>query len=110
MNKQAELRKLKKITQRIVKEYKPEKIILFGSYAWGRPTADSDFDLCIIKKGAYGKKKFFSEHKKVHSIIDGEIAADVLIYSPARMRRRLELGDFFFQDIMNKGIALYEKK
>lgn len=41
--------KLKKVTEKIVKEYKPEKIILFGSHAWGKPSRDSDVDLFIVK-------------------------------------------------------------
>ncbi|MBI4252677.1 nucleotidyltransferase domain-containing protein [Candidatus Uhrbacteria bacterium] len=110
MNKEAELKKLTKVTRRIAREYKPEKIILFGSYAWGRPTRDSDFDLCIIKKVGETKKDFFAEHKKVHDIINGEIAVDILVYSPAKIRRRLDLGDFFVEDIVTKGRIIYEKK
>lgn len=107
MNKQTELKKLKKITQRIVKEYKPEKIILFGSYAWGRPTADSDFDLCIIKRD---KKDFLKETRKIRGIIDGKIAADILVYTPDEMKRRFEMGDHFFRQIIKMGKTLYEKE
>ena len=42
--------KLKEITDKIVKEYQPEKIILFGSWAWGEPHEWSDVDLFIIKR------------------------------------------------------------
>lgn len=106
MNKTAELKKLKKVTRRIVEEYKPEKIILFGSYAWGRPTQDSDFDLCIIKKN---KKDFFVEARKIRRIIDGEIAADLIVHTPQEMTRRFEMGDYFFKQIIKKGKTLYEK-
>lgn len=41
---------IKKVAQKIAKEYSPEKIILFGSYAWGKPHKDSDIDLFIVKK------------------------------------------------------------
>ena len=47
MKKQKEIQR---ITDHIVKKYKPEKVILFGSYAWGKPTEDSDVDLFIVKK------------------------------------------------------------
>lgn len=47
MTKQKEI---KKITDAIAKKYKPEKIILFGSYAWGKPTKDSDVDLFVVKE------------------------------------------------------------
>jgi uncharacterized protein len=39
-----------KVVDKIVSEFDPEKVILFGSYAWGRPTEESDFDLFILKK------------------------------------------------------------
>lgn len=106
MNKQAELKKLKAVTKRIVESYDPEKIILFGSYAWGRPNEDSDFDLLIVKKN---KKDFLTEQKKVRKIIDGEIAVDILISTPEEVKKRLDLGDFFFRDIIKKGKYFYDK-
>lgn len=102
-----ELQKLKIITKKIVKNYAPEKIILFGSYAWGKTNKDSDFDLFIIKKG---KKDFLTEQQKIRKIIDGEIAADILVHTQKEVDKRLKLGDFFFADIINKGKYLYEKQ
>lgn len=107
MNKQKELKKLKLVTQRIVDLYNPEKIILFGSYAWGKPTKDSDFDLLIVKKG---KKKFLAEQQKIRKIIDGDIAADILVATPKEVQERLDLGDFFFRDIVKKGEYFYDKQ
>ena len=43
-------KEIKKIAEKIAKEYKPEKIILFGSYAWGKPGPNSDVDLFVVKK------------------------------------------------------------
>lgn len=48
---------IKKITNQIKKKYKPEKIILFGSFAYGEATKDSDVDLFIIKKNERGENK-----------------------------------------------------
>lgn len=104
MNK--ELEKLKIITQKIVQNYSPEKIILFGSYAWGKSTADSDFDLLIVKND---KKDFLTEQQKIRRIINGEIAADILVHTAKEIERRLDLGDFFFKNIIDKGKYLYEK-
>lgn len=106
MNKEKELKKLKVITQRIVAQYDPEKIILFGSYAWGKPNKDSDFDLFIVKKG---KGNFLTEQQKVRKIIDGEIAADILIATPSEVKRKLTFGDFFFREIMKNGKSVYDK-
>ncbi len=106
MDKQKELAKLKVITKRIVAMYNPEKIILFGSYAWGRPNKDSDFDLLIVKKG---KKDFLTEQQKIRKIVDGEIAVDILVATPCEVKKRLDLGDFFYRDIIKKGEYFYEK-
>ena len=89
------LGQIKKISQRIVEEYKPEKIILFGSYAWGEPTEDSDVDLFIVKKTRQG---FVQRHLKARKAIGGEVAADVLVRTPKEAQERLEIGDFFIKN------------
>ncbi len=104
MKNQKFIDKIKKIAQKIGKEYQVEKIILFGSYAWGNPTQDSDFDLLIVKKE---KKDFIQEQQKIREVIDGELPVDILIYTPKELDKRLEMGDFFFQDVINKGIIIY---
>ena len=106
MNKQKELKKLKIVTQRIVDLYHPEQIILFGSYAWGKPTKDSDFDLFIVKSG---KKDFLTEQQKIRKIVNGDIAVDILVSTPKEVKRRLDLGDFFFRDIIKNGEYYYDK-
>jgi len=98
-------KQIKNIVIKIAKKYKPEKIILFGSYAWGRPTKDSDFDLMIIKKT---KENFDKRILRVIRIIDGEVAADILVRTPEEIRKRLKIGDFFYQNIIKKGKILYE--
>ncbi len=100
------LGQIKKISQRIVEEYKPEKIILFGSYAWGEPTEDSDVDLFIVKKTRQG---FVQRHLKARKAIGGEVAADVLVRTPKEVQERLEIGDFFIKNIIDRGEVLYEK-
>ena len=97
--------KITEIAERIGRLYQPKKIILFGSYAYGNPTVDSDVDLLVIKNDA---GSFISEQQKVRRIIGGELAADVLIRSDADIDRRLQLGDFFLGEILSQGICLYE--
>ncbi len=97
---------IKKIAKRIEEKYKPEKIILFGSYAWGKPTKDSDVDLLIVKNT---NKNFFQRLFEVRQITDGEMPLDILVRTPNEIRKRLELGDFFYEDIINKGKFIYEK-
>ncbi|MEK7562351.1 MAG: nucleotidyltransferase domain-containing protein, partial [Patescibacteria group bacterium] len=86
-------------------EYKPEKIILFGSFAWGEPNENSDIDLLIVKKS---NKPNIEMMKDVYRIIfrQGE-AVDVLVYTPEQFERRKKIGDPFIAKIINKGKILY---
>lgn len=98
--------KLKKIIEKIVKEYKPEKIILFGSYAWGKPHKDSDVDLFIVKKS--GKRRIDREYELRMKLISNDFPPmDLLIYTPEELDKRLKIKDFFVQDIINSGKILY---
>ncbi len=99
-------KEIKKITKLIVRKYKPEKIILFGSFALGKQNEDSDVDLLIIKKT---RKKFLRRLFELRKIIDGEIPLDLLVRTPDEIEKRLNLGDFFYQDIIKKGKCLYDR-
>ncbi len=101
-----EFKEIQPIIKRIVEGYAPQKIFLFGSRAWGTPTVDSDYDFVIIKKG---KKNFFTEAYKVRRLINGQIAADILIYTPREFEDRAKEGDLFLQEIIKNGKCLYEK-
>ena len=97
---------LKEITDKIVRQFQPEKIILFGSQAWGTPNADSDFDLFIVKDT--------EDIRDFRRQVDGFIfprpfPIDILASRPARLEARLNAGDFFLRDIVTKGKVLYAK-
>ena len=101
-------KEIKKITDQIVKKYKPEKIILFGSYAWGKPTEDSDVDLFIVKETKEARTK---RHLKVdRMLLDRTTPIDILVYTPQEVKGRLSLGDFFVKDIIQKGKTIYAKR
>ena len=99
---------LKKITERIVEKYEPEKIILFGSYAWGKPTEDSDIDLFIVKNS---RKKKIDRERELRTMLFGNNfpAMDLLIYTPNEIKKRLFIEDFFVKQILSEGEILYEK-
>lgn len=100
--------KIKNVVDEIVKEYKPEKIILFGSFAWGKPTKDSDIDLFVVKKS---DKSTLEMTKDVYEIIfDKGEAVDVLVYTPDQLEKRKKLGDYFVLNIINNGKLLYVAK
>ncbi|OGZ46946.1 MAG: hypothetical protein A3J54_01915 [Candidatus Ryanbacteria bacterium RIFCSPHIGHO2_02_FULL_45_13b] len=98
--------KINEIKNRIVREYKPEKIILFGSYAWGEPHKDSDFDFFIIKDTQTPSLKRIEEVDRIFS--RREFPMDFLVYTPEQVENRLKIGDLFVKDILTNGKVLYE--
>lgn len=99
---------IEKIRKKLVEGYKPEKIILFGSFAWGRPKKDSDFDLLLIKKTK--ENPYYRIPRARSFLYDIDEAFDILVMTPKEVGKRLKLGDFFIQEIFKKGKILYEAK
>jgi predicted nucleotidyltransferase len=89
----------------VARKFKPQKIILFGSYAYGKPKQESDVDLLVIMPFE-GR-----ESRKATEILietDPRFPIDLLVRTPDQIKRRLELGDFFIREITQKGKVLYE--
>lgn len=97
------------IVEKIRDNYKPEKIILFGSYAYGRPNAESDIDLFIIKKTQKRRIDRFCEVSRLLRNIKG-ISIQPVVFTRQEVARRLELEDDFIKEILHKGEILYEKE
>lgn len=103
-------KELKKITEAIVKNYRPDKIILFGSRVWGKPKPWSDYDLFILKK--YAKKRPYLRTCDVLEILNESHLrqpVDPVVFNSLELEDRLETGSQFFNDIVNKGKTLYER-
>ncbi len=96
-----------KIAAKIKEAYSPEKIILFGSYAYGNPTKGSDIDLLIVKNT---KDRVIDRMVQIYKIIDiRKIDLSPFVVTPEELKQRVELGDHFFKEILSKGVVLYEK-
>lgn len=104
-------RKMRKLIQEIVdqikREYQPEKIILFGSYAYGKPTRDSDIDLFIIKDTDKRRVDRFVEVKRLIYDPGRRISISPLVYTPEELEQRLALGDDFVEEVLTRGEVLY---
>jgi predicted nucleotidyltransferase len=98
---------LDKIVTQVVAAYHPEKIILFGSYAYGKPSADSDLDLLIIKKTSERFIDRWTNVRKIVSDPERSIPFEPLILTPHELEERLARGDQFMEEIMTKGEVLY---
>ncbi len=96
---------IQQVSDEIARRFQPERIILFGSYAYGAPTEDSDVDLLVVMPFE-GK----SVHKAVE--IEGEVhqgfPMDLIAITPERLKERLETEDFFLREVVAAGKVLYE--
>ncbi len=99
-----EEKEIKELVREIVEEYKPEKIYLFGSYVWGEPDENSDLDIFIIKDT---EKSRIERQLEVRRLIKGRFPVDILVYTPKEVEKRLEMRDFFIEDIIKKGRSVY---
>jgi len=96
---------LPEVTRRIARALKPDKIILFGSYAYGVPSPDSDVDLLIVMKTRLSAKE---RYLAVSRLIDPRpFPMDILVKTPREVDRALRTGDFFMQEIVSRGRVLY---
>ncbi len=104
MKVQALAQEIEYLKKQIIEKYRPEKIILFGSAAWGDEDVN-DIDLLIIKSDvpAHGIERM----RELDVLIDRHIAVDMLVYKPAEVKERLAMGDPFIKKIINQGKTLY---
>ena len=101
---------LQQIIRRLIEGYQPQRIILFGSLAYGEPDEDSDIDLLVIKDTE--KKNRIDRFVEVKKIIYNpklKIPISPLILTKYELQERLNMGDDFVKEIIGKGIVLYEK-
>ena len=96
---------IQEFADEVARQFKPEKIILFGSYAYGRPTPDSDVDLLVIMPQRRMRGRM-STH--IRWAVPRIFPLDLLVRSGSEVNRRLQWGDCFLQEIVAKGKVLYE--
>jgi predicted nucleotidyltransferase len=99
------INQIQAFSQQIAEKFQPERIILFGSYASGKPTEDSDVDLLVILPF---EELPVQKAIAIRQQIKAPFPLDLMARTPQQIQQRLEMGDFFIQDIMNNGRVLYE--
>lgn len=108
MVKDRKIRKLiLDIVDRLKREYEPERIILYGSYAYGKPTEDSDIDLFIVKDTDKRRVDRFVEVSRLLYDQERRISVSPMVYTPKEVEERLSLGDDFVEEILTRGEVLY---
>jgi predicted nucleotidyltransferase len=85
--------------------FHPKKIILFGSYAYGTPRPESDVDLLVVMDTQLSE---LEQAAVICRAIPYRFGLDLVVYTPQRLAQRLEWGDSFLREIIQRGITLYE--
>ncbi len=95
--------------EKLIEQVQPEKIILFGSYAYGHPTPDSDVDLLVIVRGKEGETRRERYLRVAQALRPRFFPADILVHTPEEIEERLT-HSFFLREILTRGKVLYERE
>lgn len=99
---------LKRVLELIIKEYAPEKIILFGSLVTNNIHEWSDIDLTIIKDT---DKRFLDRLHEVHLMAKPKVGVNFIVYTSDELKRMIDENRYFLiNEILKKGKVLYEKQ
>ncbi len=97
---------LDEITRRLVEELKPEKVILFGSHAWGQPDEDSDLDLLVIvsESNELPTQRATRAHRSLRGM---GVPKDILVYTRAEVERHSRVYASLVSEVLDRGEVLY---
>ena len=96
---------IRRLAREIVERFQPEKIILFGSYAYGQPDLDSDVDLLVVMPA----RNEIDQSVRIYLAVETPFPVDLIVRTPRRLERRLKWGDWFLREVVGQGKVLYEK-
>lgn len=97
---------IKRYCASIAAAFKPLKIILFGSYAYGQPNEDSDVDVLVVMPKS--KRAYRGMGAKIRMTVDADFPVDVLVRGESEVARRVRQKDMFMTHITQKGKVMYE--
>jgi uncharacterized protein len=99
------LRDIQEIVQQIVEHCHPQKVILFGSYARGTPTEDSDVDLLVVMET---EEPPLHAAARIAAVVDHPCALDILVRRPSDLEASLARKGVFATEVLTTGVVLYE--
>jgi predicted nucleotidyltransferase len=100
-----DMKDIQALSERIAREFRPQRIILFGSYAYGTPSPDSDADLLVILPF---RGKPWRMACEIRRRTKPSFPVDLLVRSPEQLQLRLRMQDSFIHEIVRRGKILYE--
>ena len=99
------MRVIRRFARDLAEKFHPDKIILFGSYAYGTPHEDSDVDILVVMPA----RNQIDQAIRIDREIDPPFPLDLIVRTPKTLAWRLKEGDSFLQEIFARGKVLYEK-
>ena len=93
------------VTRQIVHQFHPQKVILFGSYAYGQPTEDSDVDLLVVTDTDEPPLHVASH---IAATIEHPLPLDIVVHTPAEFAAAVQRKGVFATEVATKGVTLYE--
>lgn len=97
---------INRLCEKIVDTFRPQKVILFGSYANGVPHLDSDIDLLVVMPFS---GRGHEQAVKIRRELDSTMPLDLLVRTPEQVQERIDMEDFFMREIVEQGKVLYEE-
>jgi len=95
---------IRRYARRIAVRFHPQKIILFGSYAYGKPHIESDVDLLVIMPA----RDVVNQAIRIWAALDAPFSLDLIVRTPAQIERGINDNDWFLREIVEKGVVVYE--
>jgi predicted nucleotidyltransferase len=103
----AKLDEIERLVAQIVAKFHPHKIILFGSHAYGEPTADSDVDLLVVMETDENPLRTAG---RISAAIDHPFALDILVMRPGDLAASFQRRGNFAMEVMTRGLVLHEAR
>ncbi|MBE0638211.1 MAG: nucleotidyltransferase domain-containing protein [Bacteroidales bacterium] len=100
--------KISEIVRKIASGYDPEKIILFGSYASGTASDDSDIDIFVVKDTELPRPQRTIQLRRM--LLGAQIPMDLIVYTPNEVENEKDEKYSFVYEVLNSGKTVYERK
>ena len=100
-----EMKEIRDLTSQIAREFNPDRIILFGSHAYGQPGNDSDVDILVVLpfEGKPVRKAI-----EIRNKVNAGLPLDLIVRTPEQLAERVAQNDWFIREILERGRTLYE--
>jgi predicted nucleotidyltransferase len=95
---------IRRYVRQVVEKFHPQRVILFGSHAYGQPDEGSDVDLLVVMAA----KNEIRQSIRIRQATDAPFPLDLLVRTPEKLAQRLEWNDWFLKEVVEKGIVLYD--